>query len=156
MSYLRILILVGISFSIPVLKLQAQEQEGKVIEELLHAYYESMSQRDWESYRTFFIDSALLVTVWEPGGTENKILHRSTIEEFIRKTPEGPDSQPIFEERMRSSQIEVHGGMATAWVDYKARFGTEENLMEWNGKDLFTLIRWENTWKIVSLTYLSE
>ena len=134
----------------------AQDQEGKVIQALLHEYYTVMSDRDWQSYRSFFIDSAILVTIWTSPGSGEAGIYRATIEEFIKKTPEGPDSQPVFEERMTQSQIEVKGGMAVAWVDYEAKFGTPQNLMEWTGKDLFTLIKWKDTWKIVSLTYLSD
>ncbi len=134
----------------------AQDQEGKVIQALLHEYYSVMSDRDWDAYRSYFIDSAILVTLWQPAGSKETGIFHATIEEFIKKTPEGPDSQPIFEERMIRSQIEVQGKMAVAWVDYEAKFGTPENLMEWTGKDLFTLIKWKDTWKIVSLTYVGD
>lgn len=137
------------------IELSAQDVQGKLIEDFLHSYYKTMSDRNWIEYRGYFIDNAILVTIWAPSGKENEILN-STIDEFIEKTPEGPDSQPVFEEKMVSSQIEVQGDLAIAWVNYQAKFGTTEKLMEWEGKDLFTLIQFEDEWRIVSLTYLSE
>ncbi len=122
---------------------------------MLNDYYETMSARNWPEYRNFFIDDGILVTIWNPQGNGNEV-YNSTIDEFIALTPQGPDSQPIFEEKMHESEIEVTGGLATAWVKYSAKFGTEENLMEWEGTDLFTLILFEDEWKIVSLAYLSE
>ncbi len=156
MSQLYFLMPLLAAFLIPGVPVRAQDQEGKEIEDMLHAYYTTMSERDWEAYRAYFIDSAILVTIWQPAGQDEETLFHSTIDAFIRKTPQGPDSQPVFEEKMTRSQIEVHGRLAVAWADYEAKFGTQENLTEWVGKDLFTLIKIQNTWKIVSLTYMSD
>lgn len=57
-----------------------------------------------------------------------------TIDEFIRLMPEGPDSQPIFEEKMKGKpEMTIKGNMVTVWADYDAKFGAEDSMMEWTG-----------------------
>jgi hypothetical protein len=131
-------------------------QENTEINAFLENYYRTFSQRDWEAYKDFFIDEAILTTIWQSEEDSVPVIFTNTISQFIEQTGAGPDSQPIFEERMVSSEIKVQNGLASAWVAYKAKFGSEENLMEWSGLDLFSLIKHENRWYIASLTYVSD
>ncbi len=115
-----------------------------------------MSDRDWPAYRRFFWKKGTLTTVWQAQGDSTATVQVSTIDEFIAQTPQGPDSQPIFEEKMIDSQIDVKGPLAQAWVRYEARFGTEEELMEWEGTDLFSLMKHNDEWRIVALVFSPE
>ena len=126
------------------------------INRLLENYYEVMSARNWEEYRVFFVDDAILTTIWAADSGSVPEIYTSSIEEFIAQTKDGPDSQPIFEETMISSEISVRNNLAQAWVKYQARFGSSDNLMEWTGTDLFSLIYYHDEWKIVSLAFASE
>jgi hypothetical protein len=71
-------------------------------------------------------------------------------------TPEGPDSQPIFEEQPLKIEVVRSGDLASVWVHYQAKFGTKNDLMEWTGYDLFSLIRFNKKWYISSLTYYAD
>ena len=128
----------------------------QVIEELLNDYYDTMTSRNWESYREYFISDATLTTIWQAENDTIPKISTHSISEFIAQTKDGPDSQPIFEEKMLSSEIDEKNNLAQAWVRYKAKFGTTDNLIEWNGTDLFSFIRYNNEWKIVSIVFESE
>lgn len=132
----------------------ASEQEA--IHTLLEGYYQTMSERNWPRYATYFSDDATLTTIWQAEGDSEPSLMTHTITEFLSQTSAGPDSQPIFEERMTHADITVRQDLAQAWVTYEAKFGTEENLMQWKGIDLFSFIRFEGKWKIVSLVFEGE
>ena len=124
------------------------------LQDFLNRYYETMSSRNWSAYRDFFWGNATLTTVWQTPESEKPAVMVTTIGDFIRQTPQGPDSQPIFEELMTGKpEIKRSGNLATAWSTYKAKFGTEDDLMRWTGTDVFTLMRHEGQWKIVSLVY---
>jgi glutathionylspermidine synthase len=115
-----------------------------------------MSQRDWNAYKAFFADKAILTTIWqEPNDLEPKVLTNS-ITEFLAQTENGPDSQPIFGERPIKINITREGNLANAWVYYEAKFGTEDNLLQWKGYDLFSLLKFNGKWHIISITYLSD
>lgn len=136
--------------------IKTTDQEPSALDSLLEAYYQTLSDRDWEAYRAFFWENATLTTVWQqPGDTVESVMV-STIDEFIAKTPEGPDSQPIFEETRLHTTITTRDDLASAWVKYKAKFGTEENLMEWRGTDLFSLMQHNGEWRIVALVFSQD
>lgn len=126
------------------------------IRNMLVRYYADMSKRDWKKYREYFWDSATIATIWQKPGDSAEKVNIITIDEFIRQTPNGPDSKPIFEENMTSSNIRIDGTLAVAWAEYKARFGTKDSLMEWSGKDLFSLMRHRDQWKIVALSFARD
>jgi hypothetical protein len=129
------------------------DKQTGVIEEMLLGYYEDMSARDWEKYRTYFWDNATITTVWQqPGDTVSRV-HIITIDDFIKETPHGPDSQPVFEEKMTGSVINVKGNIAEVWADYDAKFGKPDSLMQWSGTDVFTWLHHQGEWKIVSLVF---
>ena len=133
-----------------------EQQAMSAIDAMIYSYYNTMSDRNWEAYREFFWDDATLTTIWQKPGETEPSVHVSTIGEFISGTAEGPDSQPVFEEKPVGINIQIRGDLAVAWVSYEAMFGTEDNLMEWSGTDIFTLIRHKGEWKISSLAYASD
>lgn len=117
------------------------------------AYYEDFSSRDWPRYLAHFWDGAILATLWQAPGDEGGSVFVSSVPDFIARAPEGPDSQPIFEEVLEDVEVRIHGDLATAWARYRARFGRPGDLMEWRGIDAFTLLRHDGEWRIVSLVY---
>jgi len=133
-----------------------QSQDQSEIHTFLEDYYAAMTSRNWKVYQQFFWPKATITTIWQKPGDNKKDVNITTIEDFVSQTHLGPDSQPIFEENMTDANISVKGNIATAWVNYEARFGSKENLMEWAGKDLFTLMKHEGKWRIVSLAFESD
>lgn len=126
------------------------------IETFITEYYTVMSQRDWDAYKAFFAEKATLTTIWQGQNDVKPELLTNSITEFLAQTENGPDSQPIFEERPLKIDIERNNNLANAWVYYEAKFGTEDNLFQWKGYDLFSLLKFENKWYITSLTYVSD
>ncbi|MCA6079095.1 nuclear transport factor 2 family protein [Fulvivirga sedimenti] len=135
---------------------KSEVQTTQTIHQFLYDYYNVMSSRDWEVYREFFWKDATLTTIWQSPKDSLPEVLVNTIDAFIRQTPQGPDSEPIFEEKPTYITTEIQGNLATAWVNYEARFGSEENLNEWTGTDLFTLMKHQGEWRIVSLAFSSE
>jgi len=137
----------------------AEPGEAQLRAEVLAAvqqYYEDFSARDWEAFASRFHDGAIIATRWIPPGGETHEMMVTTVPHFVEQAAQGPGSQPIFEERMTDAEIKVQHDLAHAWVRYDAKFGTEDNLMEWTGVDAITLLRHEGAWKIVSLAFAPE
>lgn len=132
----------------------AAEKQALLIQ--IESYYADMSRRDWEAYRQHFWDHAELITVWQAPGSASADMMVMPVDTFLAHTSEGPDSQPIFEEKMTHAGIHYTPGLAQVWAHYEAKFGTEDSLMEWNGVDAFTLLEFEGEWKISSLVYVGE
>ena len=122
----------------------------------LEAYYEDLSARDWEAFADHFWPDATLATVWRPPGEERERVETVTVEEFVERAPQGPGSKEIFEERMTSLEIRRFLPIAQARARYEARFGDPGNVREWEGTDVFTLVRHEQRWRIVSVAYAAD
>jgi hypothetical protein len=138
----------------PVTNLDVQDKQE--IKDMLSRYYADMSRRDWKKFRGYFWDSATITTVWQKPGDLAAKVNIITIDEFIRETPFGPDSKPIFQEIMTGADISVRNDLAIAWADYEAKFGTNDSLAVWKGKDLFSIMRHLGEWKIVALSFERE
>ena len=122
----------------------------------VEAYYADFSARDWVAMADHFHPGATISTIHLPKGATERELMLVTADEFIEKAPEGPGSQPIFEERMHSAQMHVRGNLAVVWARYTARFGNHESVLEWSGIDAFTLLRHDGRWRITALTFAPE
>ena len=124
----------------------------------LEAYYRDLSARDWAAFREHFWADATITTIWRPPGEERERVTVQTAAEFAEAGPEGPGSREIFEEEMTSHEIDVDGpaGVATVWADYRARFGDPGDVTEWEGTDVFTLLRHERRWRIASLVFVPD
>lgn len=125
----------------------------KEVHDRIQQYYTDFSNRDWEAFENYFYPSATLTTIWQKPGDDTSRVHITPLNEFLANTDQGPDSQPIFQEWMKDFEVRIEGDLAQAWVHYGAKFGTEEELMEWEGIDAFTLLKYNGEWKIVSIAY---
>lgn len=131
------------------------DEQQAVLEEL-EAYYADFSARDWEAFADHFWPGANLTAIWQPPGESAERVVATSVPAFVEKAPEGPGSATIFEEWMTAATLRVtSNGLAQAWVDYEARFGEPDALMEWSGVDAFTLMRFDGRWRIASLAYVA-
>jgi len=51
--------------------------------------------------------------------------------------------------------VKINNNLASVWVKYETKFGSKNKLMEWTGNDLFSLLKFNDKWYIISITYLS-
>jgi hypothetical protein len=119
-------------------------------------YYRDMSARTWSAYAAHFWPQATLTTVWQPQGESAPRVVITSLEEFLSHTAEGPDSKPIFEERLLSQEARIVGDLAHVWAHYEVRFGDSASVATWRGVDAFTWMKHDGTWRIVALAYTDE
>lgn len=126
------------------------------VDSVVAQYYRDMSARDWVAYRGHFWPQATLTTIWQPPDEPQPRVVVTSIESFLSSTAQGPDSKPIFEERLLSNETRVVANLAHVWARYEARFGDSSSVMTWRGIDAFTWMKHDGRWKIVSLAYTDE
>lgn len=152
------LIALGLMFSC-VPKDQSTVDPSAAERELREAvvqYYADMSARNWQAYAKHFWPHATLTTVWQPPGESSPRVVITSIEEFLKHTAEGPDSKPIFEERLLGQEPRIVGKLANVWAHYQVRFGDSAKVSSWRGYDVFTWMKHDSTWRIVALAYADE
>lgn len=136
-------------------ELQARRAQEALVRAALQNYYADFSARDWTRFADHFWPGATITTIWQPPGEPVARVDAQTVPEFVARAPLGPDSKPLFEERMTGADIRIHGNLAQAWVRYSARFGDSAAVREWQGIDAITLLRHEGRWRISSLAFTS-
>lgn len=119
-------------------------------------YYRDMSARDWPAYAAHFWPRATLTTVWQPPGESAPRVVVTSIDTFLAMTGQGPDSKPVFEERLLGQDVRVTGNLAHVWARYEARFGDSASVRTWRGVDAFTWVKHDETWRIVALAYTDD
>ena len=134
----------------------AADGEEQAVREEVARYYQDMSARDWRAYGDRFWPGATLTTVWQPPGAPAPQVTVLTIDQFLAQTGAGPDSKPIFEERLLGQEVRLVGNLAQVWARYEARFGDSTSVATWRGVDAFAWMKHDGRWRIVALAYTDE
>jgi hypothetical protein len=130
--------------------------DDRLVREQVAQYYRDLSARDWRAYESHFWPSATLATVWQPPGEPAPRVAIMTIAQFLAQTGAGPDSKPIFEERLVGQEVRLSGNLAQVWARYETTFGDSTSASTWRGIDAFTWMEHDGQWRIVALAYSSE
>ena len=130
--------------------------DDRMVREQVAQYYRDMSARDWSAYEAHFWPGATLTTVWQPPGEPAPRVAITTIDQFLAQTGAGPDSKPIFEERLVAQEVRLSGNLAQVWARYEATFGDSVSVSTWRGIDAFTWMKYDGRWRIVALAYTDE
>jgi hypothetical protein len=122
----------------------------------LRAYYRDFSARDWLAFAEHFWPGADLTTILQLPGQDSARVIATSVPDFVAQAPHGPDSLPVFEERLLDVRITAAGDLAQAWARYRAAFGKPGAVSEWDGIDAFTLLRRGGRWRIVGLAFMAR
>ncbi len=129
------------------------------VDAALRTYYRRFSARDWRAFRQSFWPGAIITTRWTPPGARGggPRVEVQTLDDFIRRAPEGPGRLAVFSEAPIHLHVRGYGDLADAWVVYRARFGmTRDSVAVFHGVDAFQLLRHDGQWRIVSLAFTQE
>jgi hypothetical protein len=133
----------------------ALESDVSTLNGILHALYDVLSgpakqRRDWERYRTLFIDGArLLVVVAVPG--EKPHVRQLTLDDYIRRV------EPIFAvedfwERETTRQSETVGRVAHVLSRYESLRDPNGPAFE-HGANSMQLFYDDSRWWVVSIMW---
>lgn len=136
---------------------EVSDSAREEIVSFIASYYDAFSDRNWSRFANHFWRDATLATVWQaPGETEESVLV-TTVDDFVAQAPQGPGSRKIFEESMTAVRVVgASTGLVAVVARYRARFGDPGEVHEWEGTDLFTVMRHDEEWRIVSIAYVSD
>tara|TARA_A100000171_G_scaffold50666_1_gene62697 strand:+ start:39 stop:539 length:501 start_codon:yes stop_codon:yes gene_type:complete len=137
-----------------VMPAHAQETPGEAVEALYEVISGPVGEpRDWERFRTMFLDGAqMTVLAPMPEGEERVVT--LTVEEYVSRNAERL-SEMGFTEAETRRQTHVYGGLATILSAYEAtRSDTGETFA--TGVNTIVLAREEGVWKVASLAWRSE
>ena len=126
------------------------------VQAALRVYYSRLSSRDWSALRRSFVPGAVITRRESALGRREPVV-RQTVEEFVRRAPDGPGRLAVFTERMLHARVSGYGDLASAWVVFERRSGTRrDSLRVDRGVDAFQLSRDGGEWLIASLASTVE
>jgi hypothetical protein len=133
----------------------ALESDVSTLDAILHASYDVLSgpagqARDWDRYRTLFIDGARLLVVVAVAG-EKPHVRQLTLEDYIRRV------EPIFAienfwERETSRQTEIIGRIAHVLSRYESLRDPNGAPFE-HGANSMQLFYDDSRWWVVSVMW---
>lgn len=121
----------------------------------LHAYYASLSSRDWRRWGTHFLPRGTITDLVRLAGDTAARSRTTGIEEFVARA--GRDrALDVTDEPMHAS-IVTYGPLADAWVTYRARIRVRrDSTVTRFGIDAFHLVKVGGKWRIAALTFQNE
>ena len=137
-------------FSLFVISLYGYSQvetEEAAVKQVVNQFFQSLENRDTVLLKQVAMVNGQIWTLVERGMTL-KITMRLFQNDISRLT-----AFPEVKEIPYSFQIHVHEGIAVAWVPYEFR---REGEFSHCGVDVFTLMKVDKQWKIVTVAYTVE
>jgi hypothetical protein len=133
----------------------ALESDVSNLDGILHALYEVLSgpagqPRDWERYRSLFMDGARLIVVAAVAG-EKPRAHQLTLEDYIRRV-ETIFAVEDFWERETSRQTETFGRVAHVLSAYESLRDPKGPPFE-RGANSIQLFHDDSRWWVVSVMW---
>ncbi len=127
------------------------------VQAVLRAFFDRASARDWRAIRGAFWPGATVAAPWTPPGERAERRAIQSVDEYVRRTAEGPGRMNVYGERMLHSHVTGYGDVADAWVLYEVRAGrSRDSVKVTRGVNAFHLVRDGSGWRIVSLAVTAE
>ena len=124
------------------------------VQATLRGYYARLSNKDWRGVQRSFVPGAVIT--WREAGRRDAV-RRQSVEDFVRRAPEGPGRLAVFTERLVHAHVSGYGDLAAAWVVFERRSGSgRDSVRVERGIDAFHLFRDGGDWRIASLASTAE
>ncbi len=125
------------------------------VDAALHAYYATLSSRDWRKLGAHFLPHATITDLAGPSGDPGARPRTIGIEEFVARA--GRARALGFVDEPMHSSIVTYGPLADAWVTYRARIRvTRDSTVPRFGIDAFHLMKVAGRWRIAGLAFQNE
>ena len=127
---------------------QKSNNDKQMILEKVNKFFEALEKKDTALYKSLtFTNSQIWVS--RNMGDSVKTQMRYVSDDLTRL----PVMKEVIEERALKTEISLHGNIAVVWTPYTlSRSGKFSHC----GIDVFTLLKTDEGWKIVSLAYSVE
>jgi Putative lumazine-binding len=124
------------------------ETEKKAVQETVNHFFEAMEKKDTVLYKTTVFTNGQL---WAMRKLQDST--RYSMRYFSDDIKRLVSMKEVIEEKALSYQVNIHNGIAVAWVPYTLSMSGKFSHC---GVDVFTLIKTNDGWKIVNASYTIE
>lgn len=122
--------------------------DKEIITQRIHDFFNALETRDTALYRSLVMPDGQIWRIRPRDGMQKSDFR--TFAADIENLSKGTD---LYEERAISIDIQVHNGIASAWVPYTFDLNGKRSHC---GVDVFTFLLVQGQWKMTSLAYTVE
>ena len=140
----KLLIILAFTLSFDCFSQEAARAEVVAVEAVVNQFFEALEKQDTVLLKKVAFREG---QIWTVNNTVNPAKQRMR---FFSDDLKSLISKNYFLETPKSMEVKIHEGMAMAWVPYEFRLNGEFSHC---GVDVFTLIKNEDAWKIINLSY---
>ena len=123
---------------------QTEETEIAAVETVVNQFFESLEKQDTVLLKEVAFKEG---QIWTMNNTVSPARHRMR---FFKDDLKSFNSKNSYHEEAYSMEVKIHEGIAMAWVPYEFRLN---GAFSHCGVDVFTLVKKEEKWKIINLSY---
>lgn len=140
----KLLLILLLALSFDGFSQETTKPEVAAVEIVVNQFFESLEKQD-----TLLLKEVAFMEgqIWTVNNTVNPAKYRMR---FFEDDLKSFLSKNSFHEEAYTMDVKIHKGMAMAWVPYEFRLNGEFSHC---GVDVFTLVKKEEKWKIINLSY---
>ena len=140
----KLTLIVLILTTAPCLAQHAKPDQKQAVIQVIEQFFESLNTQDTVQFKSTLFPEGQVWTIINDEGSRS---YRSRLFKEDIKNLVGDHT---MEETAISYQINIHQGMAMAWVPYTFKYNGEFSHC---GVDIFTLVETAEGWKIMQVAY---
>lgn len=121
----------------------AQSEDETAVQETIKMLFDGMRTSDSSMVAKAFTKNAIMKTVTKDSLGQT-VVQSGNLQGFLNAV--GSPKERVWDEKIKSYDINIDGDLATAWTPYEFWVGEDFSHC---GVNSFQLVRMENTWEIV-------
>ncbi|SFU17441.1 Putative lumazine-binding [Algoriphagus locisalis] len=140
----KLVLILALTLCFDCFSQEVENMEVEAVETVVNQFFEALEKQD-----TVLLKQVAFMEgqIWTVNNTVSPPRHRMR---FFTDDLKSLISKNSYLETAKSMDVKIHVGMAMAWVPYEFRLNGEFSHC---GVDVFTLVKKEDAWKIVNLSY---
>ncbi|TXE13270.1 nuclear transport factor 2 family protein [Algoriphagus aquimarinus] len=140
----KVLLILALTFSFDCFSQEVEKAEVAAVTAVVNQFFEALEKQDTVLLKQV---ASMEGQIWTVNNTVSPARQRMRSFSDDLKTLISKNS---FLETPLSMDVKIHEGMAMAWVPYEFRLNGDFSHC---GVDVFTLVKKDDAWKIINLTY---
>ncbi|PZX50599.1 nuclear transport factor 2 family protein [Algoriphagus chordae] len=140
----NIFLILALAISFDCFSQQAEETDIAAVKSVVNRFFESLEKQDTVLLKELaFMEGQ----IWTVNNAVSPAIQRMR---FFKDDLKSFPSKNSYLETAKTMDVKIHAGMAMAWVPYEFRLNGEFSHC---GVDVFTLVKKDEAWKIINLSY---
>ena len=137
-------------------RLDAEAMGRDNLVQVVEAYSDALSARDWEEFLDLFWPGATVSAIRRPAGGGDPQVIIASVSDRVAEAGPTLEAKPVFDANLESPAVFFEHSLAMVWAPSATRIGQDADPASVRGVDALTLLRVGPTWAVISLAYQAD